>query len=444
MRLLAQTLCLLLALTLSCAAPTHHDIMMADHDGTDHHHHEDQHDHKDPDRCDGIEFDAIAPDEKGITYFFKGDHLWRGFRGPAELSNGTFKELDDHHHIGHVDAAFRMHNEDDHSDHDHIFFFLDDKVFSYYNHSLEPGYPKEIEEVFPGIPKHLDAAVECPKGECTLDSVIFFKGDEVYNYDIATKTVKQKKWPHLPHCTSAYRWLERYYCFHGHNFTRFHPLTGEVELGYPKDARNYFMKCENFGHGTGSVNCTDAAHLDAVTSDVKGKSYAFRGEMYLRLDSHRDGWHAFSISSAWKEVHGDVNAVFFYDGKLYIIKGDEIYIYKTEAHYTLVEGYPKPLKEELGIEGPVDAAFVCADEQHTVHVIQGRNIKYIDLSATPRSVVKDIPISFKIDAASCGPDGVKVYVGKEFFQYASPMIMAMGKIKAVPHQIPQEMLGCSN
>lgn len=50
-------------------------------------------------------------------------------------------------------------------------------------------------------------------------------------------------------------------------------------------------------------------------------------------------------------------------------QGDQIYIYKSAAHYTLIEGYPKPLKEELGIEGPVDAAFVC--DEHVAHVIQG-------------------------------------------------------------------------
>lgn len=52
-----------------------------------------------------------------------GDHLFKGFHGKAELSNGSFSELDDHHHLGHVDAAFRMHYEDS-TDHDHMFFFL--------------------------------------------------------------------------------------------------------------------------------------------------------------------------------------------------------------------------------------------------------------------------------------------------------------------------------
>lgn len=59
-----------------------------------------------------------------LLWCFSGAHLWKGFAGPAVLSNESFKELDDIHHIGHVDAAFRMHNKDNLDDHDHIYFFL--------------------------------------------------------------------------------------------------------------------------------------------------------------------------------------------------------------------------------------------------------------------------------------------------------------------------------
>lgn len=59
-----------------------------------------------------------------VLYFLPGDHLFKGFHGLAERSNESFAELDDHHHLGHVDAAFRMHYEDSPSEHDHMFFFL--------------------------------------------------------------------------------------------------------------------------------------------------------------------------------------------------------------------------------------------------------------------------------------------------------------------------------
>ena len=49
-------------------------------------------------------------------------------------------------------------------------------VFRYFNQTLQDGFPKKVEQEFPGVPCHLDAAVECPKGECSADSVLFFKG----------------------------------------------------------------------------------------------------------------------------------------------------------------------------------------------------------------------------------------------------------------------------
>ncbi|KAB5523425.1 hypothetical protein PHYPO_G00152400 [Pangasianodon hypophthalmus] len=439
MKRLLVFFCACFILALSYAAPAHHDAV--DHPEENPQPDEDPHYSAKYDRCEGIEFDAIAPDEKGNALFFKGDHLWKGFSGPAELANGTFQELDEYHHLGHVDAAFRMHNKDeeDSKHHDHVFFFLDDHVFSYYNHTLEKGFPLKIQQVFPGIPSHLDAAVECPKGECTTDSVLFFKGHEVYIFDIKTKTVKEKVWAHLPVCTSAFRWLEHYYCFHGHNFTRFHPVSGEVEGNYPKETRRYFMRCPNLGHGAGHRR--PRCKLDAITTDSTGKSYAFIGTMYVRLDTLRDGIHPFPIVRSWKEVSGHVDAVFSYGDKIYIIQGDQIYIYKSTAHYTLIEGYPKPLKEELGIEGPVDAAFVC--DEHVVHVLQGQKMLDIDLEATPRAVKSEAPLPFpKIDAATCHTDGVKVFVGGEYYLYQSPKLLATSKINPVPHKISSELFGC--
>ncbi|CAN9498389.1 unnamed protein product [Ophioblennius macclurei] len=432
MELFTRTLflCLALGLTYADHHGDHHDVAA---DGTL------------PDRCDGIEFDAITPDEKGITFFFKGPHLWKGFHGQAQLSNESFQELDDLHHIGHVDAAFRMHDEENLDDHDHIYFFLDDKVFSYYNHTLEQGYPKQISEDFNGIPSHLDAAVECPKGECMANSVLFFKGHDVHVYDIATKTVKSKTWPHLPVCTSAFRWLEQYYCFHGNNFTKFHPVTGEVSPGYPKDARNYFMRCSGFGHGGDrrTPKCSEVK-LDAITADDSGKTYFFSGSVYMRLDTSRDGLHGFPITRAWKEVTDGVNAVFAYGDKIYLIKDDQVYIYKSGAHYTLIAGYPKTLKEELGIEGQVDAAYVCPNE-HTVHIIQGNRMRDVDLTATPRVISSEVPLPLSdIDAALCGPDGIKIIKGSQYYHYESTMVFKMGRIAPQPLPITSAMMGCED
>jgi len=436
MTLLSNTLLLCLALGLTNAAPTHHGGAAVAEGHV--------HDPALPDRCAGIEFDAVAPDEKGHTFFFKGEHLWKGFSGGAHLSNETFKELDDAHHRGHVDAAFRMHSVDNPADHDHIYFFQDDKVFSYYNYSLEEGYPKEIQQDFPGVPSLLDAAVECPKGECVTDSVLFFKGHDVYSYDISTKTVKKKTWSHLPVCTSALRWQEHYYCFHGQNFTRFHQRTGEVSANYPKETRSYFMTCSGHGHGGGYrvPKCSEVT-LDAITSDDAGKTYAFKGPIYMRLDQHRDGMHAFPIGRSWKEMGGGVDAVFSLADKFYMIKGDQVYIYKSPAPYTLIEGYPKTLKEELGIEGAVDAAFVCAEEQ-VVHIIQGQKMLDVDLSATPRVVSREAPLPFKIDAGLCGPKGVQVFSGSQYYLYESPMVLSHSRIAPEPLPITSAIMPCQD
>eukprot|EP00064_Thunnus_orientalis_P006344 superscaffoldBa00000657_g6361 len=428
MKLLAHILCLSLALAMGWA-DAHHE-----------HTHE-----AEPDRCKGLEMDAVAPCGDGTLFFFSHDHLFKGFHGKAELSNESFHELDDHHH--HVDAAFLMHYEDEPTEHQRMFLFLDDKVLSYHEHKLEDGYPKAISEVFPGIPDHLDAAVECPKPECDEDSVIFFKGDDIYHYTVKTKAVEEKEFTSMPNCTSALRFMEHYYCFHGHMFSKFDPKTGEVHGKYPKEARDYFMRCSKFSEDSDHVErerCS-RVHLDAITTDDAGNMYAFRGHHFIEKEEGNDTLKADTIESDFKELHSEVDAVFTYESHLYMIKDEEVFVYKIGEPHTLLDGYPKPVKEELGIEGPIDAAFMCGDH-HIAHIIKGDHIFDVDMKASPHTASDERPIALfkKVDAAMCGAGGVKVIVGSHFYHFDSPMLLVAGKALPEQHRVSMELFGCDH
>ncbi len=62
-----------------------------------------------------------------------------------------------------------------------------------------------------------------------------------------TKKVDEKEFKSMPNCTGAFRYMDHYYCFHGHQFSKFDPVTGEVHGKYPKETRDYFMRCPHFG-----------------------------------------------------------------------------------------------------------------------------------------------------------------------------------------------------
>ena len=73
------------------------------------------------------------------------------------------------------------------------------------------------------------------------------KGNHTWFWDSSTRTVKERSWPAVGNCSSAIRWLNRYYCFRGNKFLRFDPVKGEVNSSYPRDVRDYFMPCPNRG-----------------------------------------------------------------------------------------------------------------------------------------------------------------------------------------------------
>lgn len=58
---------------------------------------------------------------------------------------------------------------------------------------------------------------------------------------------------------------------------------------------------------------------------------------------------------------------------LFSPQDNQVYVYKTGEPHTLVAGYPKSVKEDLGLDGPITAAFVCEDH-HIAHVLKGKDI----------------------------------------------------------------------
>nr|ADU15819.1 hemopexin [Ginglymostoma cirratum] len=440
MKFLLGGLCLFWAVALSFCFPWLKHQPNITEDELNQHHSHPRHEGF-PDRCDGLGFDAVTLDEQGVTYFFRDEFLWRGFRFAAEFINKTWPGLPDH-----IDAAFRIHHKNSPEQHDRMFFFKGNQVWQYYGTKLEGQFL--IQDKFHGIPDNLGAAVECPEGECQHDSVLFFKGATTYVFDLSTNTVKQRPWTGVHICTAAMRWIDRYYCFQGSNFTRFYPHTGLVFENYPKDARNYFMRCEGRGHGNKTVDpsihnrCSNRS-FDEFNQDEFGRVYAFRAGWYFRLDSKRDGWHAWPIHSTWPSLHGKIDGVFSWNKKTYFIQGSQIYIYKAEAHYTLIEGYPKSVTEELGIHGTdVDATFICPGTS-ILHVISGNQVQSINLEQTPRNLVDGLRIGHShVDGAMCNSRGIFIFVGTDYYKYPSTTELAGWTKIPEPHSIRADFMSC--
>lgn len=76
---------------------------------------------------------------------------------------------------------------------------------------------------------------------------------------------------------------------------------------------------------------------------------------------------------------------------------------------------------------------------------QGKKLLDVDLTATPRTVTRSLPLPLSdIDAAHCSSEGIKLFKGSQYYEYESPMIMAMSRIAPIPHNINSEMMGCED
>ncbi|XP_075403844.1 hemopexin [Tenrec ecaudatus] len=406
----------------------------------------------DPDvleRCsDGWGFDAATLDDSGTILYFKGEFVWKGHKWVRASISEQWKNV-----TGPVDAAFRR-------DRDRVFLIKGDK-FWVFPPEKEKVYPKLLQEEFPGIPTSPDAAVECHRGECPEEGVLFFQGDRKWFWDFTTGTKKERLWPAVGNCTSALRWVGRYYCFQGNQFFRFNPVTGEVPPGYPRDARNYFMSCPGRGHGSGHRNGTSHAQMprpcnpdiviSALVSDIHGATYAFSGSYYWRLDSRKDGWHTWPIAHQWPQGPSTVDAAFSWEDKLYLIQGTQVYVFLTKGGYTLVSGYPKRLEKELGNPDgmsldAIDAAFTCPGSSR-LYVTAERRLWWLDLTLGSQATWTELLWPHeKIDGAlcvehslginSCSADGPSLYLvhGPNIYCYSDMDKLSAAKTLPQPQK----------
>ncbi|KFO24724.1 hemopexin [Fukomys damarensis] len=409
---------------------------------------------------DGWSFDATTLDDSGAMLFFKGEFMWKSHKWTKEVISERWKNS-----TSSVDAAFRH-------GHDSVFLIKGDKVWVYPPEKKEKGYPALLQDEFPGIPSPLDAAVECHRGECQEEGVLFFQGNRKWFWDVATRTTKERIWPAVGNCTSALRWLGRYYCFQGNQFLRFNPVTGEVPARYPLDARDYFMPCPGRGHRnrTGHGNsthrqleesrCSPRLVLSALVSDNHGATYAFSGSHYWRLDTSRDGFHSWPNDHQWPQGPSSVDAAFSWEDKLYLVQGTQVYVFLTKGGYPLVSGYPKRLEKELG--GPhgisltsVDAAFTCPGSSH-LYVMAGRRLWWLDLKLGAQATWTELPWSHEnMDGAlcvekslgltSCSASGPSVYLihGPNVYCYSDVEKMSAAKTLPQPQRVAS-ILGCSH
>ncbi|KFP99934.1 Interstitial collagenase [Haliaeetus albicilla] len=134
-----------------------------------------------PEDCDPhLTFDAITT-LRGEILFFKGSYVWRKSPYFSDIEHDTISSFWPSLASG-FDAAYEVDKKD------RVIFFKDDQYWAVSGYSIEPGFPKPIQNLgFPTSVRKIDAAVHDQNTKKTY----FFVGNKYWSYNENTQSMER-------------------------------------------------------------------------------------------------------------------------------------------------------------------------------------------------------------------------------------------------------------
>ncbi|NXK46273.1 MMP3 protein, partial [Chauna torquata] len=170
---------------------------------------------KRPEDCDPhLSFDAITT-LRGEILFFKGSYVWRKSPYFSAIEHDTISTFWPSLTAG-FDAAYEIVKKDQ------VIFFKDNQYWAVSGYSMEPGFPKPIQNLgFPKSVRKIDAAVHDQNTKKTY----FFVGNKYWSFNENTQSM-EKRYPRkiaadfqgIVHTVdAAFQKNGYFYFFHGSN-----------------------------------------------------------------------------------------------------------------------------------------------------------------------------------------------------------------------------------
>uniref|UniRef100_A0A8C0HGM8 Hemopexin n=1 Tax=Chelonoidis abingdonii TaxID=106734 RepID=A0A8C0HGM8_CHEAB len=356
-------------------------------------------------------FDAITLDEHGVMLFFRGVHVWKGFHGPAQLINATWPEIQ-----GPVDAALRIHHTASPGVHDNVYLFQ---------------VPRGGRQAGALWRAGLHRAAPGPRAEPPTPHRLPLSGHSLELPSPHQPPCLVTPWsPPALHRPPALVWMLPGVPPH-------RPLLSWGQTPAPRCDRDILAMVQGWGQPLLSAPAAASSPPSPGQPCRAACSRPALGGQYFRLDSKRDGWHSWPLNHTWQELSGQVDSAFSWDNKLYLIQGSQVYIYRVGPGYTLVQGYPRGLQEELGFTG-ADATFTCP---HSAELFVIKGASWAARSSDQSRGLGEPGLLGSLLARG-GGGWLHLFHGNTMYHYASVVELTKSPKPSPPQNVTAVLFGC--